>query len=73
MAQASEDLQLRLWDLRTALSKGPAMAQRAGPNQLICMDAHEVGPEKRNVHLGAGSITETAIFVHIMHHIMVFE
>ncbi|CAJ1419862.1 unnamed protein product [Effrenium voratum] len=41
LVQASEDLQLRLWDTRN-LSK-PAIAVPSGPNQLICLDVPEEG------------------------------
>lgn len=41
MAQASEDLQLRLWDARAGLK--PAEAKPAGPHQLICMDVSDDG------------------------------
>ncbi|CAE7945930.1 unnamed protein product [Symbiodinium sp. KB8] len=48
--QASEDLQLRLWDTRQGILKGPAAAVRAGPNQLICLD---VSPDGNYVACGS--------------------
>lgn len=45
VVQASEDLQLRLWDSRSSLGKGPVMAVRAGPNQLICLDVPQADAE----------------------------
>lgn len=41
VVQASEDLQLRLWDTREKLS--PAAAVPGGPNQLICLDVADDG------------------------------
>lgn len=43
VVQASEDLQLRLWDTRAGLLKGPSMAVRSGQNQLICLDVAKDG------------------------------
>eukprot|EP00927_Polykrikos_kofoidii_P006727 TRINITY_DN12719_c0_g1_i2.p1 TRINITY_DN12719_c0_g1~~TRINITY_DN12719_c0_g1_i2.p1 ORF type:complete len:404 (-),score=57.84 TRINITY_DN12719_c0_g1_i2:44-1255(-) len=42
VAQASEDLQLRLWDTKMALRQ-PAHAVHGGPNQLICIDVTDDG------------------------------
>ncbi|CAK0877450.1 unnamed protein product [Prorocentrum cordatum] len=41
VVQASEDLQLRLWDVRGGLR--PAAAVPAGPNQVICLDVSDDG------------------------------
>lgn len=41
IAQASEDLQLRLWDLRSGLQQTHAL--HGGPNQLLAMDVSDDG------------------------------
>lgn len=41
IAQASEDLQLRLWDLRSGLKQTHAL--HGGPNQLLAMDVSDDG------------------------------
>lgn len=41
VAQASEDLQLRLWDLRSGLQQTDAV--HGGPNQLLAMDVSDDG------------------------------
>jgi len=42
VVQASEDLQLRLWDFASGPPK-PAHSVRAGPNQLVCLDVSDDG------------------------------